>query len=115
MMNLRRLAMHQNRVPPDGHAMDIRHGLMTQTHAQNRDPSFEVRNQLWTDTRLFWRAWPGRNNQVRGFHRGGFINGDLVVAHHKHVLCGALVQFPNALHEVVREGIVVVDEKDQGA
>ena len=64
------------------------------------------------DARFLRRARAGRNDDVARLQLRDLVDGDLVVA--KDAQVDVRIHLAQALHEVVGEGIVVVDEKDHG-
>src|SRR5690606_14164707 len=82
-------------------------GLVAEADTEQRDAAGEMFYRGDGNTRLIGRAGAGRNHDVARRH--GFDAGevDLVVADHAHL--GP--QFPEVLHEVPGEGIVVVDHQ----
>lgn len=101
--------MHRLIVAADKHAVAIADRLMTETHAKNRNFSAETHDQFRAHPRLLRRAGPGRNDKMRGLECLGFVGGDAIVADDLHAK--AAFDLAEPLHEVKREGVVVVDQE----
>jgi len=83
---------------------------MSETHAEERNFSLELLNTFDRDPGFGRRAWPRRDNDVRRFLRGDLGGSDLVVAVDFDLQLR--IDFPQPLDQVVREGIVVIDQQD---
>src|SRR5579863_5379022 len=84
-------------------------GLMSEADSAQRDFSGEVANQFDADARLLRRAGAGRDDDLFRAHVFDLADRDLIVA--ANLNFGA--QFSEVLHQVVGEGIVVVEYEDQ--
>ena len=97
------------RVEPDRAAERLRERLMAEAHAQGGDARLRhLPRELDRDARLLRRARTGRDHAA--FVTGGEQLGDgrTIVADRVHV--GA--ELAQVLHEVVGEGVVVVEHED---
>src|SRR5690606_21089430 len=101
------LAVHDALGADDAATEGSADGLVAKADAEQRDAAGKMFDGGHRDARLIGRAGARRDHDVARRH--GFDAGeiDLVVADHAHV--GA--QFPEVLHEVPGEGIVVVDHQ----
>lgn len=101
----------------DGHAVGIRHALVSQTDSQHRDSPCKALDHFAGDPRFFWSAWAGGDDQVRGtlprIELIGLVRGDLVMAHDNQVLVRfeGSVDLTQSLDKVPCEGVVVVDQE----
>src|SRR6267142_156574 len=105
VLDRRRLAVHRD---AGAHDLAAEYGadrLMAQAHAQNRRRVAELPNDAHRHARLLRPARPGRDHNAIGPGVHHVFERDGVVPHHLHH--GA--QLAQVLHEVVGEGIVVVD------
>src|SRR6185503_10525899 len=89
--------MHEPRGANDVSAKRLAHGLMPQTHAQNRNLSGITLNQIDGNSRVFRTPGPWRNNNVGRFEPSDILNLKGVIANHLNLLS----QFPQILNEVV--------------
>lgn len=110
VMNKRRLAVHDSVVANDGAAENVAHALMAETHAEDRGRFRESANDFARNAGFGRRAWPGGNDDLLGFHGREFVDRRRVVADDFHFDLG--VDLSDALHEVVSEAVVIVDEQD---
>jgi hypothetical protein len=81
--------------------------LVSQAHPENRDSAREALDQRDRHPGLVGRARPGRDNYILGLELGDPVQRDLVIAVHRHLL----PQLAQVLHQVVGEGVVVVDHQ----
>src|SRR5258708_30667389 len=95
-----------NSIPAKGGA----NGLVPQAHAENRPPAGKIPDQFNAPTGLLRRARPRRDHNVAGVHVFNLRHRDLIVPPHFNLLS----QLAEVLHQVVSEGIVVVENKDHG-
>src|SRR5258708_754135 len=82
--------------------------LMTEAHAQYRDPAGKLAYRRERDPRFGGSAGPGGNDDPFRSHRSDVRRRDLVVA--KHFDVGA--ELAQILHQIPGEGIVVVDHQN---
>ena len=92
-------------------AEDVPDALVPETDPEQRDAAGEPRDHLVGDPGLHRAARPGRDDDLLRRQRFDLIHRDLVVA----VDLDHLAQLPEVLHEVVSEGIVVVDHEQHHA
>ena len=102
--------MHDLARTHDAPAEGLADALVPEADAENRNAPGEAPDHLERDAGLVRRARPGRDHDLRGRERLDGVERDLVVAHDVHP--GA--QLAEVLHEVVGEGIVVVDHQYHG-
>ena len=96
-------------VPDDRAAEGLRQGLVAQADAQRRYPGLgEAPDGLERDARLVGRAGAGRDDHAVGAALEELVDGGGVVAHDVDLRA----ELPQVLHEVVGEGVVVVDHQD---
>src|SRR6185503_1826527 len=103
----RGFAVHQPRRPHDGATEDLDDRLVAETDAEHRNAAREALDHAHRDTGVRRRAGSGRDAQVRRLDRLGLLDADAIVAVHPHV--GA--EHEECLHQVVGEGVVVVDQE----
>src|SRR5438105_784976 len=103
--DLARLSVHEVRRANDLAAERLADRLVTETHAEDRGVARECAYDIDADTRLRGRARPGRDDDVRRRHDGDLFERHLVIAHDARLG----VQLAKVLHDVVSEGVVVVD------
>ena len=101
------LAVHLALRAHDAAAERRADALVAQAHAQDRQLADVGLDRRHAHAGLGGRAGPGRQHQVIGLQRADLLDADLVVAHDPHVLS----ELAEVLHEVEREGIVVVDHQ----
>ena len=99
--------MHQLLGVDDLAAEGLADALVAEAHAENRHLAGEFLDQRHRDARLVGRARAGRNHDMVGLERRDLLHRDLVVAEYPHLLA----QLAEILHQVVGEGIVVVDHQ----
>ena len=85
--------------------------LMAKAHPQDGDHACEAAHQADADAGLVGGTRSGRHHDVRGFALQDLLHRDRVVAVDGDVAGGYL---PQVLHQVVGEGIVVVEDQDVG-
>jgi len=107
VMNLGCLAVHELLRMHDLAAEGLADTLMPQAHAENRDFARELFNRRHRHPCFIRRAGPGRDHDVIGFERIDAIKINLIVTVHLHLL----PQLAKILHQVVGEGIVIVDHQ----
>ena len=103
--------MHQAAGRHDLAAEVLHHALMAQANAEHGYPAGKVRDQVQRHARV--RRPPGarRDAQVRGLQALGAGNVDGIVAVHHDVG----VEHQKRLHQVVGEGVEVVDHQQADA
>jgi hypothetical protein len=104
------LAVHQPLGTHDGAAVDLDHRLVAQADPEHGDRSREGADHLLRHARLRRHAGTGRDAQVRRLDPPCLVHHDRVVAMHAHV--GA--EHEEGLHQVVSEGVVIVDQQEPG-
>ena len=104
------LAVHQVRSAHHVAAKGRADGLMSQADAEHRHLAGEVANQIDADAGILRRAGTGRNHDALRLHGLDLSDRDLIVAAHLDLRA----EFPEILHQVVGEGIVVVENEDHG-
>src|SRR4051812_28658180 len=83
---------------------------MPEAHTQQRRSRAELADDFIANAGFVWRARTGRDDDFLGLHCGDFVDGDFVVAlYHGHS-----AEFPEVLHEVVGEAVVVIDDQEHG-
>ncbi len=112
VVDRRGLAVHDADVAHHLAAEDVADALVAETDAQDRRRGGEAFQHLVGNAGLARRAGAGGKDDVRRLQLADLIRRDLIVAEDPHVQ--RRVQLAQALHEVVGEGVVVVDEKDHG-
>ena len=110
VIDQRSLAMHQPARAHDLAAECLDDGLMPEADSEHRDRPGERANHLDRYAGIMRRARPRRNAQMSRRERTRLPDADLVVALHLD-LC---TEHEKRLHEVVGEGIVVVDQQQPG-
>ena len=107
MIHTAGLAVHHALGPDDCAAKGLHDALVPEANTQDGHLSGQGLDQVHADARVVGCAGTGRDDQALRLQRDRLGDGNLVVAHHMHL--GA--QFPEGLHDVVRERVVVVDEQ----
>jgi hypothetical protein len=102
--------MHDPLRPDHLGAENLADTLVTQANAKHGDAGTQGAHHVQADTRLVRRARPGRNHDSLRLHFCNFIDRYRVVAHGFHFR----PQFTQVLHQVVSEGVIVVDHEDHG-
>src|SRR5262245_41289482 len=108
MMHGRGLAMHE---PTGSHDSTAEYGhqrLMAEAYTENRNMSRKGLDHMHRNAGVVRSARPGRDREMCGFEVLRFPDADGIVAIHAHV--GTEDQ--ERLHQVIGEGIVVIDEKE---
>src|SRR3989442_5194112 len=111
MPDLRHLAVHHVLRAHHPAAESMADRLMAEADAEQRYPPGRFRDQSQGDARLVRRARPGPDRDVRGPQRLDLDDRNLVVSENPD----RDTQLLQVLHQVVREGIVVVDHRDHAA
>jgi len=104
---LRDLAVHQALGVHDAPAKSFADRLMAEADAEQRNLARERADRRRRNPGLRRRSRPGRDDEIVGRKLGDLGKRNRVVAKHLHVL----TEFAEILHEVVSEGIVVVDHQ----
>jgi hypothetical protein len=107
MVDHRGLAVHQLPGTHDFPAVSLADALMAQAHAQNGKLTAQFLYRFHRHSRLVRRARARRDDDVVRFQLFNFRHRNLVVAIDAHVFA----QLAQILHEVVGEGIVVIDHQ----
>src|SRR6185295_6007945 len=111
MLYRRSLAVHEPSRPDYLAAEHLHDGLVPDAHAEHRHLAGEGADHVHGDAGIVGRTRPGRDAQVRGIAGLRLFHRDRVVA--PHVDFGA--EHQEGLHQVVGEGIVVVDQQQADA
>src|SRR5262249_9104851 len=111
MVYLADFPMHESRRAHDFSAEDFTDRLVSQAHAKNRRRFVEIPNDVLGDAGVYRRSRSGRNDDARGFESLDFFDSDLVVAMNAQLLS----QLAKVLHEVVGEGVVVIDHQNHSS
>src|SRR3984957_8109956 len=101
------LAVHQARGAHDFPAEHFHQGLVAETYAEDRNAPGERLDHAHRNAGVARRAGSGRNDQMRMLLRERLLDRDGVVA----VYVDVRTQHQKGLHQVVGEGVVVVDEQ----
>src|SRR5262249_8178279 len=110
MVDPRRLAVHDPVVAQHLTTKDMPDALMPQTYAQHRYFRSEALDHVVGHTGLARRTRAGRDDDVTWLQFFDLVHAYLIVPMNLQV--DSRIQLPQALHQVVRERIVVVDEKN---
>ena len=102
--------MHESGGADDFCAEDIGHALVSEAHAEYGHLFAEVFDDFAGQTGFAGAAGAGRDDDSGGFEGFDLLEGDLVVAFDADF--GGGVNFADALHEVEREGVVVIEQED---
>ena len=105
------LAVHEVLRPNDLAPKRRADRLVAQAHAEDRQPAGACLDRRHRNARFGRRARPRRYHQPRNAGRDALADlghADLVVAEHLHLRS----QLAEVLHQVVGEGIVVVDHQE---
>ena len=105
VVDLGSLAMHDFLGMHDAPAEGLAYTLMAQADAQQGQFSLKMIDDIDGYPRLVGGARPGRNHDPRRVQILDFLQANLVVAENAHVF----TQFAEILHQVVGEGIVIID------
>ena len=106
-----RLAVDDPPRGDDAAAERVADGLVAQADAEDGNRAGKPLDALHADARFFRPARPGRDDDARRVHGSQLVHGDPVVAENLDRLVRELGE---VLVEVVREGIVVVDDDVHG-
>src|SRR5947207_4995130 len=110
MLNAADLSVH-DLIGPDYFAAEGGpNSLMSQTYTENRLLAGEIPDEINADAGFLRSAWPGRNQDMRRTQAVNLLEGDLVIPTHLDLLA----HFTQVLHQVVSEGIVVIENEDHG-
>src|SRR5664280_273730 len=105
------LAMHEVGGTNDFAAKGCANRLVAEAYAQKRHASREMADQFDADPGILWCARARGDHDAIGMKLVDFVDRDLVIAAHHYLL----TQFAEVLHQVVGEGIVIVEnEKHRG-
>src|SRR6202142_883684 len=104
-------AVHQVGGADDLASEGCSESLVAEADTQNRQLPGEMAKKVNADAGFLRRAGAGRGAEAIGVHGLDFADRDLVVAADHYV--GP--QFAQILHQVVREGVVVVEDEDHVA
>src|SRR5262249_7082277 len=99
---------HEARGAHDLAAVDLAERLMPETHAEHGHGAGELLDRRLADPGIAGFAGPRRDHEALGLLRGERLGRDRVVA--VDLELGA--ERAQVLHEVVGEGIVVVEDRD---
>ena len=110
VMNHRGLAMHQFPGPHHLPAVNLSDRLMPEADPEDRKLASEGLDYLAGNARLVGRAGPRRNANPRRLQVPQFLHRDGIIPKHFHLR----TQLPEILHEVVGEGVVVIDDNEHG-
>ena len=108
MENRRSFTVHQAVIAFDHGPKGMADELMSQANSQNRNSRPKAFENIIADAGLTRGAWAGRNNNPFNTHAFNLINGNPVVANNFNGAGG--VDLTEPLHEVVREGVVIINE-----
>ena len=110
--DLRRLAVHHALGAHDVAAVARADALVTETHAEHRDPRLAERgDRVHRDAGVLGPAGTGRDEHRVGREGAQLVEREGVVAVH----LGLGTELTEVLDEVVDERVVVVDHEDPGA
>src|SRR5664280_2649227 len=105
------LAMHEVGGTNDFAAKGCANRLMAEAHAEQGHASCEMADQFDADSGVLRGAWPGGDHDAIGMKVVDAADSDLVITAHHYLL----TQFAEVLHQVVGEGVVIVEnEKHRG-
>src|SRR5436190_13139622 len=105
------LAVHRAAGAHDPRAIGRPDALVAETHAEDRGGGTEPPDDVGGDPRFAGRAWPRRDDDVRGSELLDLLERRGVVPSYD----GLLPQLLHVTRQVVHEGVVVVDEQDHGS
>ena len=111
MAHGRGLAVHQPRRAHDGAAENLDDRLVSQAYAEHGNAAREALDHAHRDAGVGRRSRARRDAQMRRLERFRLVEADAVIAMHVHF--GA--EHEEGLHQVVGEGIVVVDQEEPRA
>src|SRR2546422_5788369 len=111
MANARDLAVHH--LPRAHHlaAEGLSDRLVAQAHAEQRDPTHHFFDQPQGNACFAGRTRTGRNDDVGGRLRLDLVDADLIVPENPD----RNTKLFQILHQVVGEGVVIVDHRDHAA
>ncbi len=110
VMNLIDFAVHQAPRADDLAAERLADGLMAQAYSQDRQLAGELADAFHRDAGFGRGTRSGRDDQPVGLTGEDLVDRDLIVAVDADIERG--IDFPQPLHEVVGERVVVVDDLD---
>ena len=110
VVNLVGLAVHEAGGALDDGAADKADALMAQADAEHRELWSEVADDVVAHAAFPGGARAGGDDNVRGVKGFDLVERHLVVAEHLHGTRG--IDFAQLLHQVVGEGIVIVDQHE---
>ena len=102
--------MHDAVIPHHFAAENMADALMAQTHTERRDRGGIAAEDVVGNASFIGRARARRNDKVRWPQLGHIVGANLVVPKDPHI--ERRIQFAESLHEVVSEGVVIVNEQD---
>jgi hypothetical protein len=102
--DLRQLAVHRDARAHDASAKNLADALMAQAHAEDRQATSEMPDQVHGDPGLIGSARAWRDHQDVGCQIGNRLDRHCIVALDPH----GLAELTEILREVPGEGIVVV-------
>ena len=103
-------AVHQPAATHDLRAKGLADRLVPQTYTQEWNLAREPFNAWHRYAGLVGRAWAGRDNQMRRPLGFDLLQGNLVVAINLQIQCR--IDLSQSLHQVVCEGIVIIDKQN---
>src|SRR5271170_4116453 len=101
-------AMHKLRGADDVASEGCADGLMAEADSEDWPLAGEALDERDEDAGVLRRTGAGREHEALGIEGLDLVDGELVVAADDHV--GA--EFTHVLHQVVGEGVVVVEDED---
>ncbi len=107
MDDLRGPAMHHLWGSDNRCSEDLGDALVAKADTENRHAASEHADHVHTDAGVLWPSRPGRDKYTIGCKVHHPVDVDCIVTHD----CGRGAQFAQVLHEVVREGIIVVHDE----
>ena len=107
MLHRRGLAVHQLLGVDDLATKRLADALVAQTHAKDGNLAGKALDGGHRHTGFQRRARAGGNHQVLRRQAGDIVQADFVVTEHLHIL----PQFAEVLHQVVGEGVIIVDHQ----
>ncbi len=107
VMDRRGLTVHQLFGVNDASAEGLANALVPEAYTQNRNLSGEVLDRRDRDAGFVRCTRAGRHHDVLRVERGDLCHADFIVAMHHHLR----TQFGEILHQVVGEGIIIVDHQ----
>jgi hypothetical protein len=110
VVDRRRLAVHQHRRAHDVATVELPDALVPEAHAEHRSHAGERLDRGVREPRVVRRAGTGRDDEPVGQVGEQLIDGEGIVADDLDL--GA--ELRELLHQVVGEGVVVVDDEQAG-